>query len=150
MKKIGESVKGSKNLLKGMILLMKNHPQAKFYEYLLLHGEQFSEVDRKKSERIRTERFCKPKECYYNAQLMALDFDMKYYEGYAVSGQLPLPVEHAWLVSNGRVIDITWHDLSKPDYFGLEIPKEFIQKHILNTEKAEQLLWLYITNKVKI
>jgi hypothetical protein len=140
---------GSKNLLKGMIFLMKNQPQVKFYEYLFLHGEQFSAVDKEKSEKIRTDRLCKLKECYYNAQLMALDSDMKYYEGYAVSGQLPLPVNHAWLVSNGKVIDTTWHDLNKPDYFGIEIPKEFIQRHILDTEKAEQLLWLYITNKLK-
>jgi hypothetical protein len=146
-----------------MIFLMKNQPQAKFYEYLFLHGEQFDMVDEEKSKKIRTERLCKLKECYYNAQLMALDSNIKYYEGYAVSGQLPLgydrkkrefvhlniPIEHAWLVLNGKVIDITWHDLSKPDYFGIEIPKEFIQRHILDTEKAEQLLWLYITNKLK-
>jgi hypothetical protein len=42
---------GSKNLLKGMILLMKNQPQVKFYEYLFLHGEQFSAVDKEKSEK---------------------------------------------------------------------------------------------------
>lgn len=143
--------KGSKNLLKGMMILMKNRPQVKFYQYLLTHGKQFNIIDKEKSEKIRTERLCKLKECYYNAQLMALDSDMKYYEGYAVSGQLPIPVEHAWLVSNGKVIDITWYDLSKPDYFGLEIPKDFIRKNMLFTEKVEQLLWLYITNiKVKL
>jgi hypothetical protein len=50
------------------------------------------------------------KECFYNAQLLALYDDSQelvYHEGYAV-GHAGLPVLHGWVTVNDKVVDVTW------------------------------------------
>lgn len=61
------------------------------------------------------------KYCYKNAALLAMDEEnYTYVEGYAViSKELPVPLEHAWVVdNNGLVVEVTWE---KPgsEYFGI-------------------------------
>jgi hypothetical protein len=45
------------------------------------------------------------KQCYQNASRLALDGLGDYHEGYCWAGLLP--AEHAWLVRDGRVVDVT-------------------------------------------
>lgn len=54
------------------------------------------------------------KQCFYNAQFVSmvasskgLSERMKYVEGYVVKSNLPIPVHHAWVELDGKVIDLT-------------------------------------------
>lgn len=60
------------------------------------------------------------KMCYSNAAWLARTSGrmLHYVEGYAVSGQLMMPLAHAWCVDDaGQVYDSTWRD--GHDYFGM-------------------------------
>lgn len=49
------------------------------------------------------------KECFYNAQLLAIhdvSGSLVYHEGWAFSGILP--VQHAWVTIHDKVVDLTW------------------------------------------
>ena len=54
-----------------------------------------------------------------------------YCEGYMISSSLPIPIEHAWNVVDGKVVDFTsslwdWKaDDEKRIYFGVEMPKQW-------------------------
>jgi hypothetical protein len=48
------------------------------------------------------------KQCFYNAQMVVLYHpEFRYVEGYA-QGRAIIPVHHAWLTLNGKLIDLTW------------------------------------------
>ena len=80
----------------------------------------------------------KPKDCFRNAQTSVLTpthwGSLKYVEGY-VCPKTPMPVLHAWLTLNGKVIDTTLRTESNDntrrvyglipmdwEYYGLELP----------------------------
>ena len=51
---------------------------------------------------------CYTKECYYNAQVLAMiNPEFVYHEGYA---NAITPMLHAWVTLNGKVIDVTWRN----------------------------------------
>ena len=53
---------------------------------------------------------CRQKECFYNAQILATTDktqSLQYVEGFACGRGL-IPVAHAWLSLNGKVVDVTW------------------------------------------
>jgi len=63
-----------------------------------------------------------PKQCYYNAQLLAIGdatHMLKYVEGYAYGGLIPL--QHGWCAINGKVVDVTWRHEKRP-IFGVLPP----------------------------
>lgn len=62
-------------------------------------------------------------QCFYNAWELAENMGLHYVEGYAVSGDMPIPLEHAWCVNDaGRVFDPTWAD--GHHYFGMAFNSE--------------------------
>lgn len=74
---------------------------------------------------------CKPKECFANAtQVVAYDFDheLDYTEGYAL-GMACIPVHHAWLTINGKVVDLTW----PVEGLGDDDPEDWLQNRALGT-----------------
>lgn len=72
-------------------------------------------------------------ECYANAGRRAILGDGTYCEGYVlVCG---VPIEHAWLLMNGRVVDPTLeHTSAISEYFGVEIRTEYLARVCLNTQ----------------
>ncbi|MFB2561571.1 hypothetical protein [Rhizobium sp. IMFF44] len=53
--------------------------------------------------------------------------DIFYVEGYALEPELPIPVQHGWLVdTNGRVIDVTYDDTTDHVYFGIALKRDFV------------------------
>lgn len=102
-------------------------------------------LDNRRSLRLRHEYGCKPKQCYYNAQKIALDnLGAEYWEGFACA---IIPVDHAWLVINGKVVDPTWASYSRKypviDYFGVHVPAARIRKHWLDHGNANALAFRY-------
>lgn len=74
----------------------------------------------------------RPKWCYGNAQRLALGRvrvkgfrgPWTYVEGYAMSTELGIPIEHAWVVdAAGRVHDFTWGGHRDCYYVGLAIER---------------------------
>lgn len=57
-------------------------------------------------------RYTIPKQCYANCQQVVLhnhtDIEFQYIEGYGLSPKLGIPIQHAFLVVDGKVFDPTW------------------------------------------
>lgn len=107
------------------------------------------------------------KQCYYNSQLLCLmDFtnQIKYCEGFAYSGLIPLL--HAWISINDKVVDVTWRKDYKKDgaftlgefnsetaYMGLNVPKRTIRETLFEKEQSISFIdnyedgWPLLKNK---
>lgn len=127
----------------------------KFYDYILEHGTLFmSKHGFEKGRELAIKHGFHPlgfKQCVYNSQMFAVSGSKtKYFEGYACRtlGILAnMSFEHAWNVINGKVVDLTWPD--GDEYFGLEIPVDFIRKNIIKTGWAEMVLQKYVYEQLK-
>lgn len=120
------------------------------YAELLARGEEFAgrTPAREIPAAARWARREKPrvKMCYKNATLFCLACpEAKYYEGYWSAHFVP--VHHAWVVLDGKVIDFTAEacdrkltregvpsDSTGSDYFGVHVPTEDVVRII--TEKG--------------
>jgi hypothetical protein len=111
-------------------------------EYLLAHGSFMRSVSSMSDdEREATLRQFQASEpimygwCYLNAAKMAMDERFKYFEGVASDGTMP--VSHAWVSLDGKLIDPTWNVYgtipATHAYFGVEIPRWFLVQHIQRT-----------------
>jgi hypothetical protein len=126
----------------------------KAHEYFLKHGKEFTGfADIEKDPKLVKCGYRKPKNCFKNAQMCAImDESADYYEGQAVchterSGAL-IPMDHAWLVKNGKVYDPTWQKMcTTADYFGMKIPTEFVQEKIVQTDTADAWIWYFIIDE---
>ena len=99
-----------------------------FEAFVLKNGKEF-EISK---EKVKTGKM---KECFRNAYHLA-DNGRKYtyVEGYAITKGLPLPVLHAWcLTEDGKVADPTWKD--GEEYFGVSFDLNYVRKIILRRKK---------------
>ena len=80
---------------------------------------------------------CVERECFSNSlKIAALQYgteDLTYVEGYAASGNVGIPVHHAWLVDkDGHVIDPTWQGERRGAvYVGIPFTADFIRKEAM-------------------
>jgi hypothetical protein len=112
--------------------LMEKHPRARpeYWQWFKAMGQHFGpgDIDKVDSRRIQKRHHLKIKECYYNSWMMHLVRpEYKYFAGFV---QSVIPIEHAWLVKDGKVIDPTLAvvvdgdaDRYGSEYFGVEIPQ---------------------------
>lgn len=117
-----------------------------YYKWILKNGKLFTEkIDPKEFNKMFKKRF---KGCYYNAQMLALDNkELKYYEGWGISEGIGFPLDHGFNVAGGKIVDISWPD--GIEYFGIEIPLDFIRKEMLRTETAGTILFQWwMKNKI--
>ena len=103
---------------------------ADFYNFLLDYGVDYS-PEPNENKKIEDEYHIrpKPKECFYNAQQLTIFSKGKfgYCEGYAITKALGgFPLEHAWNIKDGKIVDITWND--GIEYFGIELPYKWIKE----------------------
>ncbi len=68
--------------------------------------------------------------CFSNATPYAITRnDVFYAEGYAMEPEIPIPIQHAWLVDHsGAVIDATWDDTKEHVYFGIAFKQSFVSQ----------------------
>lgn len=131
---------------------MMSGAQKEYWKWLLAHGECFVftpledyELHEELKKRIGKSLF-KPRACYYNAQICSVWDASKpfflYYEGFATTDDFDnLPFEHGFLVHEGKVLDPTWKN--GRDYFGVQIPVDFVRKEIVKTGVAGSILFRY-------
>lgn len=97
--------------------------------FLLEHGELFSRPASPST------RFGETQACFMNAGAIALtDSQWTYVEGYALLGDIQVPIHHAWLVSvEGELWDPTWDEPGSA-YFGVPIKEEFLRRTVAEKE----------------
>jgi len=135
------------------------------WEYIRDKGEYFRSATHSsvlsRGSAFKDDLGAKLKECYWNAQMLTVLLsglrNLRYYEGFGDAG-IGVPVSHAWNVYNGKVIDITWENLplicpklklENFEYFGVEIPVEYIRKmNPIKRRVAEMLLPYYLEETV--
>ncbi len=73
-----------------------------------------------------------PKSCYRNSQRAVMKFpnQFQYAEGFFANHDAPCPFHHAWLFLHAKLVDLTV-DANEYDYFGVLIPRDLVQNHIL-------------------
>lgn len=91
---------------------------------LTLHGRRFPPAG---DDPTWLERGPK-RHCFANSAKLASERDDVFYaEGYAFNGEIPIPMQHAWLVDeNGCPIDPTWEQSPDHIYFGIVFRTAFI------------------------
>lgn len=128
-------------------MMSKANSNAKhYYDWLLHNGKAFKArpltFDQEQElKQLFGRKIYRPKECFYSCQLIAIESDYQYWEGYGTTKTIELNLEHAWLVKNGEVYDPTWRDAD--EYFGVEIPKDYIRQNMAKTGTAECMLGKY-------
>ena len=91
--------------------------------HILTHGRAFQSAELLPHEDAFADRIlwddCPMKECWRNSQLAALTLPpepgitLRYVEGYVLPAT-SIPVEHAWLSVNGKVVDPTLRIVEQP------------------------------------
>ena len=127
--------------------LMKTQDADKFYSWQLENGQLFKKRDIRREKQLVAKGFAhKQKQCYYNSQMAMLNLGVntvaKYYEGWYIPKNIPIPIEHGFLVEDGKVIDLTAKGEVR-EYFGVEIPMKFILQKINETKMATALIFYY-------
>ena len=129
-------------------------PKIQFYEYIIIHGDYFTDSQRNIKEEQKYIKALYPnqwKACYQNSLQLALAIkEIKYYEGWYITDVISVPFEHAFCVNDkNQVIDLTANGkFEVKEYFGLEIPEKYIWKKISKTKKYLNLLFEYVENQL--
>jgi hypothetical protein len=101
-------------------------------EFLAVNGRSFEESILGGSGEVE---MGEKQMCYRNAFNLAVENPaFTYCEGYAVADKVPIPLMHAWTVTEGgNVVDPTWkHGVA---YFGVKLPIWYVHRVIFKTMK---------------
>lgn len=113
---------------------------------ILKYGQVFK-LPEKKPDWLQ---ISEPRNCFNNATACAVTRpDIHYAEGYALAPDLPIPVQHAWLVdSEGQVLDPTWPDTQDHVYFGIAFRRQFVIEMLTsNADQAGLLVNMHLLRK---
>lgn len=110
----------------------------RYYKWILKTGQLFTEREEVKKFHITFSKMFKG--CYYNAQFMSMEYkELKYYEGWGITKAVGIPLDHAFNVINGKVVDISWVD--GIEYFGVEVPIMFVTGEFIKERTAHPVLF---------
>ena len=125
-----------------------NPKGADFYNFFISNGSSYDSGTVSGDNKLIMNKYfirARSKSCFCNAQQLTIysEGEYEYCEGYAISKVLGIPMEHAWNVKKGKIIDLTWDD--GMEYFGVKVPYkwiknkfyEFVFKH--NVSEAQLL-----------
>jgi hypothetical protein len=166
--------------LKGIQMLRRMHPEmgapaswryASAEDFLLEKGKGYASAALTPGElRVLKDALdayggqCRQQRCFYNSALVALadpSHELRYTEGYTISARAPIPIQHAWLTLNNKVIDPTirvgkqkgvkrrfWADrvvgtFEDAEFFGIEFPNEYVRRFLVETRQAGSMIFDY-------
>lgn len=144
--KTNENVFNGRTLPQFIKWVHQSHPCDAYLNFILTEGEFLTEKD---VTEYPLEIKIEENKCYGNAQLatLATNEKLEYFEGYAVyKEEFFFPVEHAYNMFNGKIVDLTWKNGSQ--YFGIKIPLNFFETKLIKRRKAVALLKLYIDERL--
>jgi hypothetical protein len=160
-----KKLKELRNYLTQTSTAFKGHAIAKFDSFILEQGTAFVESILAKTLKETNEwkKRHKPesKQCFHNAQIFVLTCTKgEYFEGYCYDDIIP--VHHAWIVIDGKVVDFTLEARDKSlvrqkikinsleaVYLGVPVPRKTILQNIVKrscTEPVAYLQYLSCTN----
>jgi hypothetical protein len=94
-----------------------------------------------------------PKACHYNAYQIVKRNPARYVyaEGIAVPHNVPVPIEHAWVIDRltGHVIEPTLPELAA-DYHGVAIRPEVVKAALKENHKTYSVLWNWMGTGMKL
>lgn len=123
--------------------------------YQLQHCRAFYPEDREDYFTEETRRFKQvyQKQCYHNAQILALDDpSLEYYEGFYVTSNLPIPINHGFCVRDGvTLIDPTVEKfgIDTLEWYGMPIPSKYWRNKISETGQAAAVLYPFINDEIR-
>jgi hypothetical protein len=129
--------------------------QFKYFDYIISNGVSFTPEQRNttlEKELIDKGHSNMKKECFYNSRTLICklsDSDYKYYEGWYLTPVVPFPFEHAFIVKNTQVIDLTSNGKEVTEYFGIEIPLDFLLEQLSHDAYGFLLFQSYIRSQVE-
>lgn len=97
------------------------------------------------------------KQCFYNSMILASNNpELTYVEGYILSSRVPLPILHAWITINNKIVDVTLRcyerkgrlgyavlgefDEDTNAYFGVAFSRADVLKYMFETSSAGSLI----------
>ena len=111
---------------------------ADIYDWFLENAVNLEGMDLELADKAIQNHFYEPeiKQCYYNSMMMMKPTheapELEYWEGWATA---VIPLNHAWNVQDGKVVDTTWSLLEHQregaedlQYLGVKIPSSFIME----------------------
>ena len=154
-----EKLEHLRSYLKNTTVAWQGMPIAKFNNLILEQGKVFTESilskTLKETNEWKKRRKPKSKECFYNAQMFLLTCEKgEYFEGYCYDSLIP--VHHAWIVIDGKVVDFTLESRDRAlarqkiksnsldtVYIGVMVPKKTIMQHIVKHGVSEPVAYLH-------
>jgi len=113
----------------------------------------------------------KVKECYHNTWLAVLGTNLRYFEGFVWSKEVPIPLEHSWLVKpDGKVVDPTLgisteetnrqmkkqyriestrENRLENEYVGVYIPTQILNKFVMKNKRTGGFLFEFYQSQAK-
>jgi len=146
------------NYQDSIIKAFKDEPDSTgfiYHKWFKENAVLFEQVDRKQSELLSLKHDCQIKQCYLNVWRAVIeDHSLQYYEGFVISNSCPVPLEHAWAVKNGKVIDPTLiirikevSDRIGSEYYGIHLPTDYVTKRALKTKRSGAYILDYFGEK---
>lgn len=132
-----------------------------YKEWLLENFEYFTQIDIEESKMVAKRYDAELKHCYYNCWKPITSQKYRYFEGFVWSKSVPLPLEHCWLVKDGKVIDPTLildvknknmkniENRLGDEYLGVEIPIDFVLKHSFAIKKTGPFIFDFFEKGLK-
>ena len=147
-----------------------------YHKWFLKNSEQFNEVDKYLTQKVIKIINAKIKECYHNTWKAVTDLtlrsNLRYFEGFVWSKEVPIPLEHSWLVKpDGKVVDptlgISTEDANKQmkrkyrlettrenrlenEYLGVHIPTNILNKFVIKAKQTGGFLEDYFLQKQEL
>ncbi|MDR6548493.1 hypothetical protein J2810_004583 [Chryseobacterium rhizosphaerae] len=103
-----------------------------FYDFMIENGETFTkrnDIDLGKKRNLS--RMIQQNECFKNSMLTSINTKFDYYEGYYMTENIPIHLEHAFNKDSarGEIYDITAQkfDIPVSEWFGVKVPREIFE-----------------------
>lgn len=88
-----------------------NDKQTSYFKWLLEEGKSYTTKDEcevNKKEKDLMKKYGQARACYYNSQMIAMKHsEYKYVEGFYIVENIPISLEHAFLLKDGKIFDPT-------------------------------------------
>lgn len=145
---MNEHQKGAVAAFKGFAAMLKSRRTSDVQtptELLAERGEVFTSAEPSEAARRFQKadlRHYRRRQCWKNAQRLQCDWvdpPIKYYEG-VILLESGIPIEHAWNVVDGTLVDVTLRHKRRPIvglmpdewvYIGVEVPAEHVRAYAL-------------------
>lgn len=152
MKQVCKNILSFQQAQLSMIKKGGTENQIDYHSWFIKNAEHFhlAQVDQRLSEATSIAVDAQIKECYHNSWKGLMEnLTARYFEGYVWSKNIPIPIEHSWLVTmEGRVIDPTL--IINGEQLENQLEKFNLKKHFGNIKNrlGDEYMGVYFPTNV--